>query len=30
MAGDKWAGVIDDKFQTADIILLLVSADFLA
>jgi internalin A len=30
MAGDKWAGVIDDKFQSADIILLLVSADFLA
>ncbi len=30
MAGDKWAGVIDDKFQTADIILLLVSADYLA
>ena len=30
MAGDKWAGVIDDNFQRADLILLLVSADFLA
>ncbi len=30
MPGDKWAGVIDDNFKRADLILLLVSADFLA
>lgn len=30
MAGANWAGVIDDNFQKADLILLLVSADFLA
>ena len=30
MPGDNWAGVIDDNFARADIILLLVSADFLA
>jgi internalin A len=28
--GDKWAGVIDDNFKRADLILLLVSADFAA
>ena len=30
MPGDKWASDIDDNFQSADFILLLVSADFLA
>lgn len=30
MPGDKWAGVIDDNFKRADLILLLVSADFVA
>jgi internalin A len=30
MPGDKWAGVIDDNFKRADLILLLVSADFIA
>lgn len=30
MPGDKWAGVIDDNFKRADLILLLVSADFAA
>ncbi len=30
MPGDKWVGVIDDSFRRADLILLLVSADFLA
>jgi internalin A len=29
-AGDTWVGVIDEEFQRADLILLLVSADFLA
>jgi tetratricopeptide (TPR) repeat protein len=29
-AGDEWAGQIDEHMETADIILLLVSADFLA
>src|SRR5690606_41912877 len=28
--GDDWAGQIDQHLQTADIILLLVSADFIA
>jgi internalin A len=30
MGGEDWAGVIDDNFKRADLILLLVSADFLA
>jgi len=30
MPGDKWAGVIDDNFKRAEMILLLVSVDFLA
>src|SRR6185436_8296143 len=30
LAGEKWASVIDDNFKRADIVLLLVSADFLA
>jgi hypothetical protein len=30
MPGDKWVGVIDENFKRADLILLLVSADFLA
>jgi internalin A len=30
MPGDKWVGVIDDNFKRADLILLLVSADFVA
>src|ERR1019366_5302987 len=30
MPGDKWAGVVDDNFKRADMILLLVSADFIA
>lgn len=29
-AGDAWAGEIDDNLERADIILLLVSADFIA
>ncbi len=29
MPGDKWKDVIDDNFQRADLILLLVSADFI-
>lgn len=30
MPGDKWEGVIDENFRKAELILLLVSADFLA
>lgn len=30
LGGENWAGVIDDNFKRADLILLLVSADFLA
>ena len=30
LGGEDWAGVIDDNFKRADLILLLVSADFLA
>ncbi len=30
LGGQKWAGVIDDNFKRADLILLLVSADFIA
>jgi energy-coupling factor transporter ATP-binding protein EcfA2 len=30
MPGDKWGGVIDNNFTRSDLILLLVSADFLA
>ena len=30
LGGERWAGVIDDNFKRADLILLLVSADFLA
>jgi internalin A len=30
MGGERWASVIDDNFTRADLILLLVSADFLA
>lgn len=30
MPGGKWAGIIDDNFRRADLILVLVSADFLA
>jgi internalin A len=30
LGGENWAGVIDDNFRRADLILLLVSADFVA
>ena len=30
LGGENWAGVIDDNFKRADLILLLVSADFVA
>ena len=30
IGGENWAGVIDDNFKRADLILLLVSADFIA
>lgn len=30
MPGERWAGVIDDRFKQADLILLLVSPDFIA